>query len=427
MTAGLIGFALMLILLLAGLPIAFAMMSVGFVGYGLISSFKAALGTLSLQPFSTAMNYNLCVVPLFTLMGEFAYQSGIIADLYDAIYKWIGHRKGGLCQATIVACAGFAATTGSSLAGSTLLTQVAWPEMKSRRYKASLALGCIAAGGTIGILIPPSTPMIVYGSITGVSVGKLFIAGLVPGLLMTTLFILTITIVSAIQPDLAPGGKKFSWKERFESLKGVWMMLLLIIVVLGGLWGGFFTPVEAAAIGSAGALLITLLRKRLSWKGFMDSLLHTTKITGMVFTLMIGCSVFTTFIGATHLPTEVATWVGSLAVPNLVIILCMLSVYIILGCLMDTLSMTLLTVPIFYPIVTALGYNLIWFGIMVVIMTQLGSITPPVGINVFAVSGMVKDVPMYTIFKGVVPFAIAIIAIVALLIAFPTLVTFLIA
>lgn len=419
MTYALIGFAIMLILMLTGLPIGFAMLAVGFVGYALMTNWDAAFGLLSLVPFDQVAVYSMSVIPLFCLMGEFGFRSGVVSDAYGAADKWVGHHRGGLCMATNVACAAFAAMTGSSIAGSSIMTQVAWPEMKKRNYKATLGLGCIAAGGTLGIMIPPSTPMITYGIITNSSVGQLFLAGLLPGIIITILFCVAVVVVTRIDKDAAPGGPKSSWKERFVSLKKVWLLLLLIIAVLGSIWGGFCSPTEAAAIGSFGTFIISLFRKNMNLSIVRAYLKSSMKVTAMIFFLLIGASVFSSFITVSKAPVIIANWVAnSNIVPYLVIgIMCL--VYIFLGCLMDTLSMILLTLPIFTPIVSALGYNLVWFGILVVLMTMLGSITPPVGINCFVVGGMVDDATTSDVFKGVVPFIIALIVMAVLLVAFP--------
>lgn len=419
MTYALLGFGIMLLLMLLGLPIGFAMLSVGFVGYGLMTSFKAALGLLSLVPFDQVAVYSMSVIPLFCLMGEFGFRSGVVADAYTAADRWVGHHRGGLCMATNVACAAFAAMTGSSIAGSSIMTQVAWPEMKKRNYKATLGLGCIAAGGTLGIMIPPSTPMITYGIITNSSVGRLFLAGVLPGVIITVLFCLAVVVITRIDPLAAPGGEKSGWKERFRSLSKVWLMLLLIVVVLGSIWGGLCTPTEAAAVGSFGTFIIALGRHNMSLKKIRDSIKSSMKVTSMIFFLLIGASVFSNFITVTKAPVIIAQWVASSNIAPALVIAIMCFVYIFLGCLMDTLSMILLTLPIFAPIVVALGYDLVWFGILVVLMTMLGSITPPVGINCFVVGGMVDDASTGDVFKGVVPFIIALIIMAVLLVAIP--------
>ena len=419
MTYALIGFGIMLLLMLLGLPIGFAMLAVGFVGYGMMTSFKAALGLLSLVPFDQVAVYSMSVIPLFCLMGEFGFRSGVVSDAYTAADRWVGHHRGGLCMATNVACAAFAAMTGSSIAGSSIMTQVAWPEMKKRNYKATLGLGCIAAGGTLGIMIPPSTPMITYGIITNSSVGKLFLAGLLPGIVITVLFCVAVVVVTRIDPLAAHAGKKSGWKERFRSLSKVWLMLVLIVAVLGSIWGGLCTPTEAAAIGSFGTFVIAIGRHNMNLKKIRDSIRSSMKVTSMIFFLLIGASVFSNFITVTKAPVVIAKWVASSNIAPAMLIAIMCLVYIFLGCLMDTLSMILLTLPIFTPIVVALGYDLVWFGILVVLMTMLGSITPPVGINCFVVGGMVDDSTTGEVFKGVVPFIIALLVMAVILVAFP--------
>ena len=425
MTYALIGFAVMMGLMLLGIPIGFAMLATGFVGYGLLTNFTAASGMLSLVPFDQVAVYSMSVVPLFCLMGEFGFRSGVVADAYTAVDHWIGHRRGGLCMATNVACAAFAAMTGSSIAGSSIMTQVAWPEMKKRRYKATIGLGCIAASGTLGVMIPPSNVMITYGIITNSSVGRLFLAGLLPGILITVGFCLAVAIIARIDKDAAPSGERSSWKERFKSLKKVWMMLLLIVAVLGSIWGGLCTPTEAAAIGSFGTFIIALGRKNMNFKAVRDCLKSSMKVTAMIFFLLIGASVFSNFITVTKAPTVIANYVANSSIAPALIIAIMCLIYVFLGCLMDTLSMILLTLPIFIPIVTALGYDLIWFGILVTLMCMLGSITPPVGMNCFVVGGMVDDVTTGEVFKGVMPFALALVVIAVLIVAFPQIVLWL--
>lgn len=422
MIYALVGFGIMLALMLLGVPIGFAMLAVGFVGYGLMTNFTAAAGLLSLVPFDQVAVYSMSVIPLFCLMGEFGFRSGVVSDAYTAADKWAGHHRGGLCMATNVACAAFAAMTGSSIAGSSIMTQVAWPEMKKRNYKATIGLGCIAAGGTLGIMIPPSTPMITYGIITNSSVGDLFLAGMLPGVMITIAFCIAVVIVTRIDKDAAPAGPKSSWKERFVSLKKVWLMLLLIVVVLGSIWGGFCTPTEAAAIGSFGTFLISIFRRTINLDIVRACLKSSMKVTAMIFFLLIGASVFSNFVTVTKAPVAIANWVANSNIAPALVIAIMCLVYIFLGCLMDTLSMILLTLPIFTPIVVALNYNLIWFGILVILMTMLGSITPPVGINCFVVGGMVDDATTGEVFRGVVPFIIALIAMAALIIAFPDIV-----
>ena len=425
MSYALIGFAVMLLLMLIGVPIGFAMLGVGFVGYGLMVNFKAAMGVLSLVPFDQVAVYSMSVVPLFCLMGEFGFKSGVVADAYVAADKWVGHHRGGLCMATNVACAAFAAMTGSSIAGSSIMTQVAWPEMEKRGYKATLGLGCIAAGGTLGIMIPPSNTMITYGILTNTSVGRLFLAGVVPGILILVAFCAAVVVVTRIDKKAAPAGEKSGWKDRFKSLSRVWLMLVLIIAVLGSIWGGLCTPTEAAAIGSFGTFVIALFRRNMTLKVVRNCLRSTMKVTAMIFMLLIGASVFSNFITVTKAPTIIATAVAKSNIYPALIVAIMCIIYVILGCLMDTLSMILLTLPIFTPIVVTLGYNLIWFGILVTLMCMMGSITPPVGINCFVVGGMVENVSTGTVFKGVLPFVLALVVIAAIIILFPQIVLWL--
>ena len=422
---GILGFVTLFLLVFAGMPIAFSMALVGFVGFSLIGGMTAALSILSNVPYSTVAYYIIGVIPAFLLMGEFALVSGIITEAYDATNKWLGHLPGGLAMATIVGCAGFAACCGSSVACAAVMVPVAFPEMTRYKYAPKLALGSIAAGGTLGILIPPSTPLVVYGLLSEQSIGRLFIAGIVPGILLALFFALTIYIQTLITPQLGPRASRTGWRERIVSAKGIWLIGVLVIVVLGGMWGGVFTPGEAGGIGALGAFLIALGKRRLTMANVAQALNKTVRTTAMICTVMIGAMIFSTFLAVTQLPVMLADFVSGLHLPPIIILITILCLYIVLGCVMDVLAMVVLTLPVLLPTVANLGFDLIWFGVLVTIMTELALITPPIGINVFVISGMAKEVPMYTIFRGVLPFIVAMILYVVLIVAFPQISLFL--
>jgi C4-dicarboxylate transporter DctM subunit len=413
------------VLMFGGVPIGVAMAVAGFAGFAVISGFDAALGMLKSVPFTTVASYMMSVIPLFLLMGQFASFSKIIEDAYYATYKWLGHLPGGVAIATIGGCSGFAAVCGSSLATAGAMTPVALPEMIRYKYDSKLATGSIAAGGTLGILIPPSTPFMVYGVIAEQSVGRLFIAGILPGILLSAMFIATIWILTAQQPLLGPRGPRFGWRERLIALKNIWPMATLIILVMGGIWGGFFSPTEAGGMGAAGALLVALGRRQFTWQRLFSSLRVAVGISGMIFTMLIGAMIFNYFLAVSRLAGALASFVGGLPLPPMGIVVAILAIYLFLGCIMDTLAMVVLTLPIFLPVLRSLGIDLIWFGVILTIMTEMALITPPVGMNVFVVAGAAKDVPMYDVFRGILPFLITMVLCEAIIVIFPQISLFL--
>lgn len=424
---GLLGILLFLLLIFLKVPIAYAMMTVGLLGFGVIVSFKAAFSMMATDLFSTFSSYSLSVIPMFIWMGFIAYYSGVGTHLYNFAYKMIGHRKGGLAMATQVACAVFGAICGSNTATAATMGAIALPEMRKYHYSDSLSSASVAAGGALGVLIPPSVIFIVYGIQTEQSIGKLFIAGIIPGLLLMLLYILAISVVVSVRPAMGPAGRKFTWRERFSSLQnGLIEVIFTFAVSLGGLFLGWFTPTEAGAVGTASILLITLLRKQLNWDGFKKSLFATVKTTAMIMLIVAAAVVFGRFIAVSRLPFALATWASALALPPFAVLTIILLIYLVLGCVIDALALILLTIPIFYPVaVGVLGYDPIWFGVIIVLVVALGVITPPVGMNVFIIKGVVKDLSVETIFKGVWPFVLALFVCIAILILFPQLVTFL--
>ncbi|MBW1799488.1 MAG: TRAP transporter large permease, partial [Deltaproteobacteria bacterium] len=367
----------------------------------------------------------ISVVPLFILMGSFCFYAGISQDLYRAIYRWIGHFRGGLALATVGACASFAAVSGSSLATAATMGTVALPEMKKYQYDDRLATGAVAAGGTIGILIPPSVILILYGIITEQSIGKLFLAGFIPGILEALFYMLTIYILTLYNPAMGPRGPRTTLNQKLISLKDVWIVLVLFLIVIGGIYLGVFSPTEAGGIGAFGAFLFALGRGRMGWSNFYGSLIETGKTSAMIFIIVIGATLLGAFLAVTRLPYNLAETVSALPINRYVILVLVLLVYIFLGCIMDSMAMVLLTVPIFFPVATTLGFDPIWFGIIIVRVTEMGQITPPVGINVFVIKGVAGEVSMSTIFKGIMPFFIADICHVALLVSVPQLSLFL--
>lgn len=422
---GIAGFAVLFLLVFSGMPIAFSMALVGFLGFSLIGGMTAALGVLSNVPYSTVAFFIIGVIPAFLLMSEFALVSGIVTEAYDATNKWLGHLPGGLAMATIVGCAGFAACCGSSVACSAVMVPVAYPEMERYKYAPRLSLGSIAAGGTLGILIPPSTPLVVYGLLSEESIGKLFIAGILPGIILAVMFMLFIYLQVRISPEQAPPAPKSGWPERLVAIRGIWLIGLLVLFVLGGMWGGIFTPGEAGGMGSLGSFLIALGKRRLTMEKIATALTNTVRTTAMICTVMIGAMIYSTFLAVTQLPVLLATFVSSLTLPPMVILIMILFLYLILGCIMDPLAMVVLTLPVLLPTVSGLGFDLIWFGILVTVMTEMALITPPIGVNVFAISGMAPEVPMYTIFTGVLPYVIAMAVFITLMVAFPGIILYL--
>jgi len=412
-----VGLAVFLLLAFVGLPIAFAFGIVGFVGVLLIKGVGPGLAMLGSAPWQWSSQSGLLVVPLFILMGQFAFHSGISRDLYIAANKWIGRLPGGLALATNMACTGFAACTGSSLASGATMGTIAYPEMKKFGYSPRLATGCIAAGGTLGILIPPSVVFIIYGFLTAQPIGELFIAGIFPGLLLSGLFLTLISLMVLRNPKLGPPGQSFPWRERFTALTGVWGMLVLFVLVIGGLYLGVFAPSEAGAIGAFGAFLVALSR-RTKIPLLLTALKDSMRLTCMVMTILIGAMIFGVFLTVSGFPTMVSAWITSLPVSPYVVLILILLMYIPLGMVMDAMAMVLLTIPIIYPIITGLGFDPIWFGVLIVLVFEMALITPPVGMIVYVVQGVTK-VPLEEVFRGNMPFLIAMIVALALLIAFP--------
>jgi tripartite ATP-independent transporter DctM subunit len=424
--AGVISIIIMIVLLLMRLPVAFVMLALGMGGIAYIKGMEAALGMAASIVYGTFANYALVVVPLFTWMGFIGFHSGISEHLYDAAYKLVGRLKGGLAIATTMACAAFGAICGSTTATSATFATLALPEMRKRGYDLSLATANIAASGILGVLIPPSVIFIVYASITAESVAKLFVAGIVPGILLAVLFIAATYVVVARHPEKAPPGPSFPWKQRILALaKGGVEVIIIFAAVIGGLLSGLFTGTEAGSVGCFATLVVVLARRALTWKGFVNSLKDTVRTSTMVMLLVAGAAIFGEFLGLTRLPMLVANWVVTLPLHPLLIMVGILIILMIMGCFVDALAMILLTIPIFYPAAMKLGFDGTWFGVIMTLALGMGVLTPPVGANVYVVYAIAKDVPVMTIFRGVWPYLIALWICCLVLLLFPQVVLFL--
>lgn len=421
MMFGLVCILIMVVMILFGVNIGMAMFAVGFFGMTQVTSWKAALSMFKMVPFTQSSNYALVVIPLFVLMGQAAYKSGMSNGLFDASQKCLSRMPGSLSLATIAAAAVFSSICGSTVATSATMSTIAMPEMRKYGYSDGLATGCIVAGGTLGVLIPPSTVFILYGIVAEQSIGRLFAAGVVPGVILAFFYMLTVVIICKVRPESAPPSRGFSWKERLVSLKGLGPALILFVVVIGGMFSGTFTANEASAVGAVLGIAFMGVNRKLTRKNLSDCLLETIKTTAMIFQVLLAAYVLNYFLSASMLPTNLAKYIVSLDLNRYLVVAMIMVIFLILGCLMDSLPLVLLTVPIFLPIITQLGFDPIWYGVLMVLASDQGVMTPPVGLNVFVVAGMVKDVPMSTIFKGTIPFVAAIFICIIIVIAFPEL------
>lgn len=407
------------------MPVGFVMALVGLVGFGMMVSPSAALTMASFDLYDTFSSYSLTTIPLFVLMGQIAFHSGISRGLFTAAYRWLGRLPGGLAMSTVGASAAFGAICGSGPATAATMASVSLPEMRRYKYDMELATGCVAASGGLGMLIPPSIVFIVYAILTELSIGKLFIAGILPGVMVALLFCCAIYILCRLNPQLGPSGPRFGMREKVASLKGVWETVLLFVVVMGGMFLGYYTATEAAAIGAMGAILIALLKRELTFKKLVQCLNETIRTSCMVLTIVAGAVIFGKFLAVTQVPSAIALWLSNLPLPPWAIVTLILLFYLIGGCFIDALALDILTIPIFYPVIKALGYDLVWFGVMIVVVTQIGVITPPVGVNVYLVSGMARDVPLEKVFRGSLPFLAMLVVATAILMLFPQIATFL--
>ncbi len=425
-SVGIIGIAVMVLMLFLGVHIGVAMALVGLLGIFCLTSLKAGISVIATIFYSNMASYIMSVLPLFVAMGVFCSYSGMSKGLYSTAYKWVGRFRGGLSIATIVACAGFAAVSGTSVGTAVTIGTIALPEMKKYRYDDRLATGCVAAGGTLGILIPPSTIFILYGIMTEQSIGKLFVAGILPGILLSILFILVVILITRRNPQLGPPGPKTSFKEKVTSLKDVWPVSILFLIVIGGLYTGIFTPTEAGGIGAFCALLIGIVSGKLKGRNLGSAFFEATHTTAMIFLIILGSMIFNAFMAVSQFPMELSNFLSTMEVNRYLIFGGMVCIYLILGCLMDMFAMLVLTIPVFYPIIKSLGFDPIWFGVIIVIMMEQALITPPVGLNVYVISGLVRDVSMGTVFRGIFPFWIAMLICVLILTIFPEIALFLV-
>ncbi|WP_320169585.1 TRAP transporter large permease [Maridesulfovibrio sp.] len=428
-TIGILGVLIMLALFLTRMPVAYVMTLVGVSGFSMLISMKGGLNLLSRSFYDTFSSYSLSTIPLFILMGQLAFNSGISRKLYSTAYHFLGHIRGGLAMATVAACTAFGSVCGSSPATAATMATVGIPEMKRYGYSNSLAAGSVASGGGLGMIMPPSVVLIVYGILTEQSIGALFVAGIIPSIVLTILFIAAIGIICSRNPELGPKGDTFTFAEKMKSLAGLMDTILVFALVIGGMFFGFFTPNESAAVGVLGILVLGIIKRQLSWQAFLNSLYETLRTSCMVLFLVAGAVIFGKFLAVTRIPFNVAEWTASFDLHPLIIMTMILVIYFIGGCFMDALALIMLTIPVFYPVVTSLGFDPIWFGVIIVLVTQIGVITPPVGINVYVVYGMARkfspDITLEEIFKGTMPFLLAIMVGIILFAIFPQLILFL--
>ena len=418
-----LGVAVFLVLILLGMNIGLALLLVGFVGYAVVINPAAALTVLRTEPFTQGASYAMIVIPLFIMMGNFAFRAGLSSSLYNAANKWLSRVPGNLAAASVAACAGFGAICGSCAATCATMGTIAIPEMRKNNYADTLSTGSVAMGGTLGILIPPSTPMVLYCIMAETSIGAVFSAGVLPGIMLAVLCILTIVIIVKLDPSKAPAPWKCSWKERFKSLIGLIGVVILFGVVLGGMFAGFFSVNQAAAIGAFLAFLLMLWQQKgFNKKDFMAAMKDSVTTFSMTFLIVIGASIFCKFLAVTQMPMILADAIGNMNVSRYVILILITLIYIFLGAIMDELPMIMLTVPIFLPIMEELGFHPIWFAIYIVLVMEMGAICPPVGLNCFIISGIAKDIPLARIYKGILPFMITIVAAIVIITAFPDIV-----
>ncbi len=421
---GVSGIALMIMVSMTRMPVAYVMTAVGFLGFSILSSTTAGLNLLAKDFYDIFSSYDLTTVPLFILMGQLAFNAGISSKLYATAFRFLGNTQGGLAIATVAACTAFGAICGSSAATAATMATVGLPEMRKYKYADELAAGSVASGGGLGMIMPPSVVLIVYGILTEQSIGRLFVAGILPALLVTLLFIITVYIWCRIRPEQGPRGERFTWKEKIRSIGGMGETLAVFALVMGGMFYGLFTPTEAAAVGVFGVLAVALVCRRLSWRKFVEALYETLKTSCMVMMLVAGATIFGKFLAITRIPYDIASWIGGFDLPPLLILFAVILVYFIGGCFMDSLALVMLTVPIFFPLVIGLGFDPIWFGVIIVMVTEMGVITPPVGLNVYVVYGVARGlpdggIPLESIFKGIAPFMLAVLVGIVFISVFP--------
>jgi len=420
-TEALVGFAAVFVLALLRIPLAFAMGAVGFVGLGLLRGWAPTMANAAQVVYDTGFAYTLSVVPLFILMGNFVARAGLAHELFRAAYTFIGHFRGGLAHATVIACAGFGAICGSSIATAATMAKVAYPPMQKLGYSNYLSTGVIAAGGTLGIMIPPSTIMVIYGIVTETSIGKLFAAGVIPGLMTAAMLMCGVAWITWRDPAAGPAGERTAWPERVKALRDIWGVALLVVVVLGGIYGGVFTATEGAGIGASGAFFFALARRALTLKVLFEVLVESARTTAMLFTILIAAMLFSSFVNFTSMPADLKDWILHQGLSPLMVVAAMMVIYVLLGTIMEELSMVLLTIPVFFPIVTGLGFDPVWFGVLIVLVVQIGLISPPVGMNLFVLNSLLKGVTLKQIFRGVWIFVLILTVALFVVLEFPAL------
>jgi tripartite ATP-independent transporter DctM subunit len=416
-----LGFLAVFAMAFLRIPLALAMAIAGIVGLGLMRGWQPAFASTSQVIFETGFHYVLSVIPLFILMGNLVARAGMARELYAAANAFVGHRKGGLAMASVIASGGFGCICGSSIATAATMTRVAYPEMKRHGYKDTLATGAIASGGTLGILIPPSTILVIYGIITETDIGKLFVAGILPGLVAIICLCVAVMYITWRDPAAGPRAKKFTWPERFAAVRSIWGVGLLFALVIGGIYGGVFTATEGAGVGAAGAFFFALARGVLTPRVLLDILVESTRTTAMLFTILIGAMIFTSFVNFTSMPGDLRDFLLQFSPHPIMVVVVMMAIYVALGLVMEELSMVLLTIPVFFPVITGLGFDPVWFGILIVTIVEIGMISPPVGMNLFVMNALLPLVKLKTIFQGVWPFVMADIVRLGILIAFPAI------
>jgi tripartite ATP-independent transporter DctM subunit len=421
MIEALLGFGAVFLMAFLRVPLAVAMSVAGLVGLGLMRGWPAAYASTSQTIFETGFHYVLSVIPLFVLMGNLVARAGMARELFTAANAFVGHRRGGLAMASIIASGGFGSICGSSIATAATMSKVAYPQMKAHGYKDTLATGSIASGGTLGILIPPSTILVIYGIITETDIGQLFVAGILPGLVAITCLCLAVVYVTWRDPDAGPPAERFNWAERLKAVRGIWGVALLFALVIGGIYGGVFTATEGAGVGAAGAFVFALARGTLTLPVLKDILIESARTTAMLFTILIGAMIFTNFINFTSMPGDLRDFVLQFSPHPIMVVVVMMGIYLLLGMVMEELAIVLLTIPVFFPVITGLGFDPVWFGILIVTIVEIGMISPPVGLNLFVLSSLLPNVKLTTIYKGVWPFVVADIVRLGILIAFPVI------
>ena len=425
MTAALLYFLALIVLLFLRVPVAFSMATVGIIGFGQYVNWPGTFSMVGRLAYDTAQSSELSVIPLFVLMGNFITRAGLANELYSTAYTWIGHRRGGLAMATVLSCGGFAAVCGSSVATAATMAKVAMPPMRKFGYSDSLATGAISAGGTLGILIPPSVILVIYGILTSTDIGGLFIAGIIPGILGIVGYNIAISIATRLRPEIGPPGEATSWSEKLRSLGQVWGVLLLFLLVIGGIYTGWFTPTEAAGVGACGAFFFALARRKLTFRILFEVLADAAQTTAMLFFILIGALIFSNLMNETGMPETLGAWVTGMDAHPLIVVATIMLIYVGLGAVLDSMAMILLTIPLFFPIISGMNLDPVWFGIIVVVVTEISLITPPVGMNIFVLNTVLPEVGTGTIFKGVTPFWMADLVRLSILVLFPPITLFL--